>query len=460
MAHAPHADDAPITSTRTGDLRDASVTVMGLGRFGGGVGVTRFLAARGARVLLTDLASADSLAASLAQINDLVRDGSVRLRLDGHDARDFTSCDLVVASPAVPRPWENALLNEAGRAGVRITSEIQLAIDAMPSRTRLVGVTGSAGKSTTTSLIAHGLREMGVPSIAGGNLGGSLLDDLGAITDGHVVVLELSSAMLHWLERASLCAAVVTSFAPNHIDWHGSLDHYRRCKQRLCSFLRPGGAAILAEDARDWPTPDHARRFILPPSDGVRGLRIPGEHNARNAALARSTIRSILDGPAPDRPGASGGTIEQIEHALRSFAGLAHRLQLVTEHAGVRFYNDSKSTTPESAMLAIHALGDPTRIHLIAGGYDKGVSLQPLRELGDRLAGLYAIGATAPSLLGGARAHHCATLDNAFDRAVARARPGDAILLSPACASWDQFENFERRGERFIERAMSLGASR
>ena len=203
-------------------------TVMGLGRHGGGVGAARYLAEQGARVTVTDLADADALADSL---DELAGAGIERFHLGGHREADFTEADLVVVNPAV-RP-DNPFVELARTAGARITSEIELFLDACPAP--VIGVTGTTGKSTTAAMIAAALDAAGRRSWLGGNIGRSLLADLPRIRSDDWVVLELSSFQLHWLGENVRWPrlAVLTNFAPNHLDWHGSVEHYRQSKQRL-----------------------------------------------------------------------------------------------------------------------------------------------------------------------------------------------------------------------------------
>lgn len=438
------------------ELAGARVTVMGLGRFGGGVGVTRHLVSRGADVLVTDLEPAEKLGESIARIDDLVHSGRVTLRLGEHNVSDFTTCDLVVANPAVARPWENRFLRAAEAAGIPITTEIQLAVEALPERVVVAAITGSAGKSTTSALVHHILGAIagsteGWRAHLGGNIGGSLLDRLESIRAGDVVVLELSSFQLHWLRGFGPDVAAVTNLDANHLDWHVTLEHYRASKLRILEGQRAGSVAVLGPGVRDWPTARGVRRVELEPGASIDGLLIPGAHNELNAAMALEVCRGVC--------GVKGIGFEEglATRAARTFAGLPHRLRHVATIAGVRFYDDSKSTTPQATMLALDAFPDERErvfgggVHLIAGGYDKGQDLAPIVLAAPELKGMYTIGVTGEWLAKAAGTHAlaCGTLEVAMERVRERVGAGDVVLLSPGCASWDQFENYEKRGERF-----------
>jgi UDP-N-acetylmuramoylalanine--D-glutamate ligase len=438
---------APLADSQ---LRGARVTVMGLGRFGGGLGVTKWLHAMGARVLVTDIKGPEQFTHELNDLRPLLERSEVSLRLGRHDERDFTETDLVVANPAVPRPWENPYLSASARAGVRVTTEIELMVSRL-DRARTIGVTGTVGKSTTTAMIACALRGAGVDARTGGNIGGSLLGELNSSPRETWTVLELSSAMLHWLGAAggwSPRVSVVTGFSPNHLDWHASLDHYRASKMNIFAHADRTDTLALAPQVADWRAhaPQGASVHVPDPSSWTTPLRAPGEHNRANASLALAACRAAI--PELDEPRACT--------ALATFTGLSHRLELVGEVRGVTFYNDSKCTTPEALATALSAVCslpgvDPSRVHLIAGGYDKGASMEDVSRHGRELGGLYAIGATGPRIArdAGARAVECGTLARAMVEVKSRARPGDVVLLSPACASWDQYANYEARGEEF-----------
>lgn len=433
-------------------LDNARVTVMGLGRFGGGLGVTQWLASRGAQVLVTDMKPAETFTEELAALAPLIRSGQVTLRLGEHNVSDFTTCDLVVANAAVPTPWNNRFLRAAQAAGIEVTTEISLLVANLPRETRenrTVAITGSVGKSTTTAMIAHALNACNIDVKVGGNLGGSLLADLATITSDTWLVLELSSAQLHWIETTtpfSPRVAVVTAFVENHLDWHGDLTHYRECKRHILRHQRAGDTTIIARELDDWlPSVQPGVRVIRPQASDVPGtMTLPGEHNRANAAAAFAACLSAI--PTLDT--------SRVRDALRTYKGLEHRLEFVREIAGVKYFNDSKSTTPGATLTALAAIATSTplqRIHLIAGGYDKKVSLRDLGELAHQVAGVYAIGATAPIIVqeSAGKAQDCGDLAHAFIEIKQRVKPGDVVLLSPGCASWGQFDNFEQRGEQF-----------
>ena len=451
-------------------LHGKRVTVMGLGRFGGGSGVARWLAGQGARVLVTDTKAAAELAEPAAELADLVAAGSVSMRLGEHRKGDFEETDLVIANPAVQHPWDDFYLTLAAQAGVPINTEIGLLLERLPNPANTIGITGTVGKSTTTAMIAHGLMhtDNGGGVALGGNIGVSLLEQLNLdapspITARTTVVLELSSFMLYWIgrvQRWSPRIAVVTNIGDNHTDWHGTFKHYVESKKQLLANLphaAQGGVAVLGRSVTDWAGLAAARgaRVVLTDDRPFPGkLVLPGRHNAVNAQQAMVACLAYRPNVDP----------AQLAEAIANFPGLEHRLQLVRDVRGVRYFNDSKCTTPEACLTAIEALRDEAtggigHIHLIAGGYDKHSDLSTVMKLVPKLSGMYCIGATGPGLACAETSdgvHHghvelCDTLENAVTAATSRAKPGDVVLLSPACASWGQFANYEFRGRKFVE---------
>ncbi len=446
------------------------VTVMGLGGFGGGVGVTRWLAAAGAQVVVTDKAPADKLRASLDQIADL----GLTLHLGEHGASDFRDADLVVVNPAVPETSE--FLQLAHDAGVPVTTEINLFVERCPAR--CVGVTGSVGKSTVTAMIGRVLEEgtqarrhAGTQARVwvGGNIGKSLLDGLRDIVADDVVVLELSSFQLQRTPaiRWSPHVAVITNITPNHLDWHGSFEAYVAAKLNLVRFQEPGRDTLVMQDLpelRQRLTPlvgERPRVWRYGLEDDVPGaasnnresrmqwadlkLSVPGRHNRENAAAALTVAHAL------------GVPRDTALAALASFEALPHRLQKVAERDGVTYYDDSKSTTPQAAITALRAVEAPLLV--ILGGYDKGSDLRPVADAAAQRTRFAAcIGKTGPGLAQAIRAAGGNTdvypdLQAAVRACRERAQPGDVVLLSPACASWDQFIDYRARGELFARLA-------
>ncbi len=427
--------------------KDLRVVVMGLGRFGGGLGIARWLAESGAHVLVTDPADKETLASSITELKDLTDANSVEIVLGPHDPMLLNDADLLVVNPAVPTPWNHPFIQAAIDQGIELTTEIEIAYRQLdPSR--VIAVTGTAGKSTTSAMIHHALNTTGHHSILAGNIGGSLLTQLNELTDDTIVVLELSSAMLHWLWAKSdspltgPAVACITNCTPNHLDWHGSDEHYAASKQLLAKAVPNNGHLILGDTLANWAQLSASPTTLIAPTDALSACAVPGQHNALNAAMALAAAQALtqIDDPQP------------LIDVIRTFPGLPHRLNLICDAHGVRYYNDSKSTTPQATCLAIDALSEHTHrscIHLIAGGYDKGSDLSPIAKLAPTLAGLYTIGATGQSLATDPNAHHCITLEAATKQAINNTKPGDLVVLSPGCASWDQFTNYEQRGDAF-----------
>lgn len=457
------------------DFRGKRALVMGLGLFGGGAGAARFLAKRGARVTVTDLQPAAKLAASVAALADV----EVAFRLGGHDETDFRAADLIVVNPAVPPG--NPFLLAGARAGAAVVTEIGLFLERC--RAPVIAVTGSAGKSTTASLTAHLLKDRPAGAARlGGNIGGSLLDEVDALRPDGLVVLELSSFQLHRLGEAAWTPAgvVVTNVTPNHLDWHGTFERYRDAKRSLVNRAGPeSNLALNADDPETafWAAAARGRARLFSTRREVAGAFLRGDRLWLEGPRAGDALREI--GRRADVPLIGlfnvGNALAALLAArpfeprddvlltnLRTFRPVPHRLEKVAvDGRGVTFINDSKATTPESAMGALGAVEGP--VALIAGGYDKGSDFAALGQvIARRCRVVCLLGATQEKIAAAVAASpgpgpgpgpEVARFDGDFDAAVrhaaARAAPGGVALLSPACASWGMFRNYEERGERF-----------
>jgi UDP-N-acetylmuramoylalanine--D-glutamate ligase len=429
------------------DFRNKRVTVAGLGKFGGQIAAVKWLVRSGAKVLVTDKSSADKLAASRKELDGL----PVEFRLGEHRVEDFTSADLIVASPAIPP--HNPYIAAARQAGVPLTTEIRLFIERCPA-TRIVGVTGTKGKSTTTTLLGRMLATKFTTHV-GGNIGRPLLLEIDNIKPDDVVILELSSFMLEYLRdlQWSPHVAVVTMLSADHLDWHGSAEAYLDAKKLIVKHQKPGDIAVLPENSphtADMMTMTQARVVLYP---GVRPRRfeltVPGAHNQFNCQAAWAAAEAL------------GVHFDDAQRAVRDFTGLPHRLQLVHEAHGVRWFNDSIATIPDAAVAALEAFPPRTVLHIV-GGSDKGIPFTGLAAaLNERAKAVLCIGTTGREIArlvadaGGenwvAPTYHCHELRVACRQAHSLAMPGDVVLLSPGCASYDQFDNFEQRGELFTK---------
>lgn len=456
MGHRRHIECRLLTSTGFRDERSCismdwsgkRVTVMGLGHFGGNEAAVRFLCRTGAEVVVTDLADESVLQEPLRRLSNVP---VAAYRLGGHRIEDFYDADVVVVNPAV-RPG-NPLVAAAAQRGATVLTEIELFWRSCPAK--VVGVTGSNGKSTTAAMVAAILRADGRRVYLGGNIGRSLLDVLPELSAGDYCVLELSSFQLWWMTDAIVGpeVAIVTSFSPNHLDWHGSMEEYRSAKQRLLRFQRRTDCAVIDpadEQLRSWLAAVRGR--ATPPVDAreIPELKVPGKHNRFNARLAMAAGREL------------GCSEDSLRQGLMGYCGLPQRLEWFAEVGGRRFYNDSASTTPESTAAAAESIEGP--LWLIAGGKDKGCDLRPIAEAAARFArGAAYFGSVAERLRGETAAVDSRFPAQAFEVAAEalrwcfdRSRPGDAIVFSPGCASTDQYRNYRRRGEEFDALVRSL----
>ena len=428
------------------DISNKQVLIMGLGRFGGGVGAARFAAEHGANVTVTDMNSADKLQDSINQLSDL----DITFHLGEHIEDDFKSADLIIVNPAVPQ--DNEYLTIARNSNVALTTEMNLFCQNCPAP--IVGITGSNGKSTTTAMTHHILSKC-LPDKTvwlGGNIGkGSLLAKIDQVTASDIVVLELSSFQLEDLAQLQISPhiAIVTNIAPNHLDRHGTMENYIAAKQNILKFQTESDFAIICgEDPQldKWMNTGLAQKQRYEAID-IK-LKVPGRHNKLNAAAALAVADKFKI------------KVADAKLALDDFYGLEHRLEFVTEINGAKYYNDSISTTPESTIVAIDAFSRPKI--MILGGYDKKL---PFKEMANKIAGnvktAILIGQTADIIAADIeqakidsdcllpQIFKCETFEDAINTAKEAAVKGDIVLLSPACASYGMFENFQQRGNIF-----------
>jgi UDP-N-acetylmuramoylalanine--D-glutamate ligase len=427
--------------------------VVGLARSGRAAAL--LLARRGWRVVAVDAAAVD--APELAEAGVEVR---------APFAEPVAGVDLVVKSPGVP--GDAPPVAAARAAGVPVWSEVELAARHLPNP--LVGVTGTNGKTTTTELTAHLLRTGGLGAIACGNQGTPLAGLVDEVPPETWLVVECSSFQLEDAHELRPRAAVLLNLAPDHLDRHGGLEAYRDAKLRLFRRQRPEDLAILPDGlASTGAAP--ARRLSQggPGPDAVawaegglhlagagllarwEDLPLRGRHNRENQMAAAALAAHA--GAPPDA----------LAEGLRAFAGVPHRLEVVGEREGVRYVNDSKATNPEAAIAALDAY--PAGVHLIAGGRAKGTPFDGLAAAArGGVVRAYLVGEAAPAIAAALAAagvphEHAETVEGAVLAAAARARPGETVLLAPACASFDQFSGFEARGDAFRQAARAAGAT-
>jgi UDP-N-acetylmuramoylalanine--D-glutamate ligase len=446
-------------------FRGRRVLVVGLGR--SGVGASRVLAPVAAAVTACDQNAADELSAEARALAD----AGVELRPGEQGPELLADVDLVVRSPGVP--WELPLITAAREKGVEVIGELELAYRLLVTE-RVVAVTGSNGKSTTTALVGEIFRRAGEDVVVAGNIGVALTAVAAGLEPTTTVVAEVSSFQMEDAVTFRPRVAVLLNLAPDHLDRHGSSEAYYEMKWRLFENQRPEDYAVLNAD-----DPSSASRGELQaatllfgrgaaPGPGVwlagddvaydvrarqgtlmaaRAVRLPGPHNLSNA-MAAACAALAMDVPAP-----------AIAEALREFEGLPHRLEFVAEIEGVRYVNDSKATNVASALTALATFEAP--VILIAGGKSKGGDFAALAAAARGkvlLAVLYGAAGDelAAAFDGIVPLERADTIKGAAAKAAASARRGDVVLLSPACTSWDQYRDFEERGDDFKKAVAAL----
>jgi UDP-N-acetylmuramoylalanine--D-glutamate ligase len=456
------------------DFAGKKVLIMGLGRFGGGVDSAKFAAKAGAKVIVTDLASHEQLSDSISQLEEFP---DIEFHLGSHEPVDFEQADIIIANPAVP--GDNKFLEIARSHKKFITSQINIFFQLCPAQ--IIGITGANGKSTTASLTAHLLRSASDEHVwLSGNIGNEpLLARLDQIAPDDLVVLELSSFQIEQLAQIQKAPniALLTNLTPNHLDRYGVFADYCAAKESIFKFQKlddkfPAVSIFNAEDkvGAEWfdkYKKDAGRNCITFSADDVsEQIRncygLPGRANLSNLAAAMAIARHF------------GIDDDQLKNSLPQFKALSHRLELVAKVNGVSWYNDSKATTPESAIVAIEAFEQPTII--IAGGYDKKVAFDELgRKIAESTKAAILIGQTAEKIADAIRKTQDTSLKaqgtiqktriemvNSLAEGVQLANRltegGDVVLLSPACASYDMFENFEQRGGDFCRLVQKISS--
>lgn len=446
------------------DLVGKRVLVVGLARTG--IATALFCAERGARVTVSEGRGESEIPEAVAK----VRAAGCTLELGGHRAKTFLAQDLIIPSPGVPAHSE--FLAAARDAGIPVWSEIEFAWRFL--RGKLIAITGSNGKTTTTSLVGHILANARIPTIVAGNIGTPLISRVMETSSQTATVLEASSFQLELIEKFRPDVALLLNITPDHLDRHPSLEHYSKAKARIFENQVAADAAVVnADDAAAVQyAPSKPQVFwfsrtkrvangIFLRDDQVifrregaetvllrRGdIGLRGEHNVENVMAAAGA--AFLTGVSPNA----------IADGVRSFAGVEHRIEFVAEINGVSYYNDSKATNVDATLKALDAF--PKNVVVILGGKDKGSDYTLLRDLLSHRAKLaLLIGAAtekiASQIAGAVSFEKVETIERAVSRAFDVAEPGDTVLLAPACASFDQFQNYEHRGRFFKQRVRVL----
>src|SRR3989475_1500160 len=442
------------------ELRGKRVLVVGLGK--SGVASALFLKLRGARVTVSDTKTEDELRAEIP----VLLDHGITVETGEHGERTFHGQDLIVVSPGVP--VDAAQLVQAWALGESVIGEIELAARFLPGR--IVAITGSNGKTTTTTLTGEILTAGGLPTLVGGNIGTPAISLVERAKPDHIIVLEVSSFQLETIQTFRPKMAVILNITPDHLDRHRTFAAYAGAKARIFENQQADDFAVLnADDPNCVALAEGIRAHICwfsrkkevqqgaSVQDGRIGFRdaggkreimlvseipLKGAHNLENVLAA--ICAGALMGVKP----------EHIRRAVQQFKAVEHRLEYVATIRGVDYYNDSKATNVDATIKALESF--PANIHLILGGKDKGSDYTVLNDLlRERVKRVYTIGAAAEKIeshiKGAAEIVPAETLDDAVHRAAAVAQAGDVVLLAPACASFDQFDNYEHRGRVFKE---------
>jgi len=450
------------------ELNGKRALVVGLGR--SGVASALFMKAHGARVTVSDTKSGDELRNEIP----VLLDHGITVETGGHGDRTFRGQDLIVVSPGVP--VDAPPLIQARSLGETVIGEIELAAQFLPGP--IVAITGSNGKTTTTTLTGEIMTAAGLPTLVGGNIGTPAISLAERAKPETVIVLEISSFQLETIQTFRPKIAVVLNVTPDHLDRHRTFEIYTDAKARIFENQQGNDFAVLNADdptcvalgartraqvfwfSRQKEVQQGAwvrdGNVVFRDSQGQREIlqvsEVPlkGAHNLENVLAAVCTC--ILMGCSP----------EKVRQAVHDFKAVEHRLEFVATVAGVDYYNDSKATNVDATIKALESF--PANIHLILGGKDKGSDYTVLNDLiRQRVKGVYTIGAAAAKIesqVKGAEIVHAETLENAIRKVHATAQPGDVVLLAPACASFDQFKNYEHRGKVFKDIVAALATAK
>ena len=452
------------------ELKNKRVLVVGLGR--SGVSSAIFLQEHGAKVIVSDSKAEAQLQSEVPALLDR----GISIETGRHGERTFRDQDLIVVSPGVPS--DQPQLQHARTLGIPVIGEVELAFRFLKGK--VLAITGSNGKTTTTTLVGEILARSGKKTLVGGNIGTPVISLAGQSTPDTMVVLEVSSFQLESIEQFCPWIAAILNITPDHLDRHHTFQAYVDAKARLFENQAPSDIAVLnADDPTCVALQNKVRgkllwfsrkqrvengafvdgdQIVFRQNDQRRNgqeqpvlsrsdIQLKGEHNLENvlAAVAMTMV--------------AGCTPQQVRQAVKEFRAVEHRLELVATINGVTFYNDSKATNVDATVKALESF--PANIHIILGGKDKGSDYTVLNPLlRERVKRVYLIGAAtdkiASHLQNSTAVVRSGTLERAVRQAFEAAKPGDVVLLAPACASFDQFENYEHRGRVFKELVQSL----
>ena len=455
--------------SHTRELIGKHSVVLGLARQG--MALARFLAEQGASVTVSDVKTVDQLAEAIKSLEGV----PVKYALGGHPIELLDRCDLLCLSGGVP--VDLPIVVEAQKRGIALSNDAQIFVERCPAP--VIGITGSAGKTTTTALTGEMLKASGLRAWVGGNIGNPLIADLSQMAMTDKVVMELSSFQLEVMTSSPHIAAAL-NITPNHLDRHPTMEVYIAAKKRILDFQDFRDVAVLsyddtitrqlAGDARGYvrffsQQVEVGRgafvregKLVLKQDEeqtvcAVRDLKLRGSHNVSNVLAA-----CVL-------AGAAGADVEAMAQVATSFAGVPHRLQLVRELRGVRYYNDSIATTPERLIAALRSFDEP--MVLLCGGRDKHLPWEDAaRLIAERVSHLILFGEMADlvksqishlqSPISPPEVHEAGTLENAVKVAAQVARSGDVVLLAPGGTSFDAFKDFAQRGDKFAELVTEL----